>query len=65
MKLTVPPLEIDPNEGFSPDKDIFERQRFGKNLLNIIENIKDELVIAVNAPWGEGKTTFIKKIFLK
>ncbi|MEM7759266.1 MAG: P-loop NTPase fold protein, partial [Cyanobacteria bacterium P01_A01_bin.40] len=27
---------------------------------NIIENINDELVLAIDAPWGEGKTTFIK-----
>ncbi|MEM8676706.1 MAG: P-loop NTPase fold protein [Cyanobacteria bacterium P01_G01_bin.67] len=60
MKLTVPPLEIAPDEGFSADKDIFKRERFGKNLLNIIENINDELVLAIDAPWGEGKTTFIK-----
>lgn len=60
MKLTVPPLEIAPNEGFSPDKDIFERKAFGRNILNIIENINDELVLAIDAPWGEGKTTFIK-----
>lgn len=60
MKLTVPPLEIDCNEGFSSGKDIFERERFGRNIFNIIENVKDELVIAVDAPWGEGKTTFIK-----
>ncbi len=60
MKLTVPPLEINPNEGFSPDKDIFEREKFGRNILNLIENINDELVLAIDAPWGEGKTTFIK-----
>ena len=60
MKLTVPPLEINPNEGFSTDKDIFEREKFGRNILNIIENINDELVLAIDAPWGEGKTTFIK-----
>ncbi|MEL6987697.1 MAG: P-loop NTPase fold protein [Cyanobacteria bacterium J06648_1] len=60
MKLTVPALEIDPKEGFSSDKDIFKREQFGRNILNVIENINDELVLAIDAPWGEGKTTFIK-----
>jgi len=31
-----------------------------KSLLNMIKNANDELVIALDAPWGEGKTTFVK-----
>ncbi len=60
MKLTVPPLQIEQNAGFTPEKDIFNRKDFGQNLLNLITNVDDELVIALDAPWGEGKTTFIK-----
>lgn len=60
MKLTVPPLQIESNEGFTSEKDIFNRKDFGQNLLNLIINTDDELVIALDAPWGEGKTTFIK-----
>ncbi|ODT70822.1 MAG: hypothetical protein ABS69_15185 [Nitrosomonadales bacterium SCN 54-20] len=59
MKLTVPPLEIKDDEGFS-EKDIFKRKEFGEKLANLIENTDGELVIALDAPWGEGKSTFIK-----
>ncbi|VEP17666.1 conserved hypothetical protein [Hyella patelloides LEGE 07179] len=60
MKLTVPPIQIEPDEGFTSEKDIFCRKDFGQNLLNLITNVDDELVVALDAPWGEGKTTFIK-----
>ncbi|SOD39882.1 KAP family P-loop NTPase fold protein [Nitrosovibrio sp. Nv4] len=60
MRLTVPPLEIGEDEGFSKDKDIFKRKGFGEQLSNLIENTDGELVIALDAPWGEGKSTFVK-----
>ena len=58
--MTVPPLEISEDEGFSEDKDIFRRKGFGERLSNLIENTDGELVIALDAPWGEGKSTFVK-----
>lgn len=60
MKLTVPPIHIDNQEGFSPEKDIFRRKGFGEKLLNLVENTDEQLVIALDAPWGEGKSTFVK-----
>lgn len=60
MKLTVPPIEISEDEGFSSEKDIFQRKPFAEQLTNLINNVDDELVIALDAPWGEGKTTFVK-----
>ena len=60
MKLTLPPLEIGETEGFSDEKDIFGRKRYGENLLSLINKTDDELVIAIDAPWGQGKSTFIK-----
>lgn len=60
MRLTVPPLEIGESEGFSDEKDIFQRKAFGERLSKLIENSNGELVIALDAPWGEGKSTFIK-----
>ena len=59
MKLTVPLLEITEDEGFS-EKDIFKRKEFGERLANLVESSDGELVIALDAPWGEGKSTFIK-----
>ena len=59
MKIIVPPINGEIT-GFSPELDIFKRKEFGENLLKTIQNEKGELVIALEAHWGEGKTTFIK-----
>ncbi|MBW9267991.1 MAG: KAP family NTPase [Candidatus Thiodiazotropha sp. (ex. Lucinisca nassula)] len=60
MKLLVPPLYLSANEGFTSELDIFNRKPFGESLLNLIQNTDDELVLALDAPWGEGKSTFIR-----
>lgn len=60
MKLTVPPLEIAEDEGFSSEKDIFKRVEFGERLAKLIENANDNLVLALDSQWGEGKSTFIQ-----
>ncbi|NCB82545.1 MAG: hypothetical protein EOM38_09135 [Bacilli bacterium] len=60
MRLTVPPLSILEDEGFSTEKDIFKRKQFGERLANLFENSQDNIVVALDAPWGEGKSTFIK-----
>ncbi len=59
MRLTVPPLEISEEDGVSKE-DIFKRKQFGERLSNLIQNTEENLVIALHAPWGEGKSTFIK-----
>lgn len=59
MKLTLP--EVDYSKGFSSDNDIFNRKRLSIQLENMIRNSDDEnLVIAINDSWGNGKTTFLK-----
>lgn len=58
MKLIVPELEIDEDSPFS--KDLFERESFAEKLTNIIRNVEDNLVISLDANWGEGKSTFIR-----
>ena len=60
MKLTIPPIKIEEDEGFSPDKDIFSRKEFGERLATLVAQSKGELVLAIDAQWGEGKSTFIK-----
>lgn len=60
MKLIVPPIDISENDGFLSNVDIFNRKPFGETLLNLIQNTEDELVLALDAPWGEGKSTFIR-----
>ena len=60
MKLIVPPIVIEEGEGFSPEKDIFGRKQFAEELTKLVLNTEGELVIALDAKWGEGKTTFVK-----
>ena len=60
MKLTIPPLQISETAGFTPQFDIFNRKPYGEKLFQLIKNTQDSLVLALDAPWGEGKTTFIK-----
>ena len=60
MRLSLPEIQILPNEGFNPNKDIFNRSTYGKQLTNFIINADENLVFALDSNWGSGKTTFIK-----
>lgn len=60
MRLFPPPLEIGELEGFTKEKDIFGRSGIGKGLTNIVSQVDDPLVIAVDNEWGTGKTAFLK-----
>lgn len=60
MKLHLPEIEISSDSGFDKEIDIFGLQDFGERLASLIEKATDNPVIALDAEWGEGKTTFIK-----
>lgn len=60
MHFSLPALEIGPNEGFEPAKDIFKRKGFGDGLTSLLEASSDPLVIALNGQWGTGKSIFLK-----
>jgi hypothetical protein len=60
MRLFPPELEIGPEEGFTPEKDIFGRKEFGSQLTRIVGSLEDPTVILLDAPQGTGKTTFVK-----
>lgn len=60
MKLSIPEFNIEFDEGFSPHKDIFHRKEFGDKLYNLIKNSDENLVLALDSKWGEGKSSFIK-----
>jgi predicted KAP-like P-loop ATPase len=60
MKLYIPEPVIAHDEGFSEKADIFQRKPFGERLANLVRSCKDGIVIALDAQWGEGKSTFIK-----
>jgi predicted KAP-like P-loop ATPase len=59
MQLFPPQIAIKDDEGFGKN-DIFGRVEDGKRLTNLITTVSQPLVIAVDAAWGHGKTTFLK-----
>jgi hypothetical protein len=60
MKIFPPAIEIGDLEGFTPEKDIFQRAVFGDGLTSLVSAAEDPLVIMLDSPCGTGKTTFIK-----
>jgi tetratricopeptide (TPR) repeat protein len=60
MRIFAPPLDISDMEGFTAEKDIFGRAHLGRGLTNLVSNIADPMVIALDGQWGSGKTTFLK-----
>ena len=60
MRLYPAELEIAPDEGFSPAKDIFGRRDFGQRITNLVQNLEGPNVLLLDSAWGTGKTTFVK-----
>jgi predicted KAP-like P-loop ATPase len=60
MRLFPRELDIPPEEGFDPAKDIFRRQEFGSRLTTLVCQLEGPAVLVLDAPWGSGKTTFIR-----
>lgn len=60
MRLFPREPEIGPEEGFTPEKDIFSRKSFGDQLTRIVCALEGPGVLLLDAPWGKGKTTFVK-----
>jgi hypothetical protein len=58
MKLYPPKIQIDVEQPFK--EAFYDRQDFAASLTALLRNVTDNLVVFVNAPWGEGKTTFAK-----
>lgn len=62
MKLFPPEPDINLyNQGFGEDDDILQRRRIGQSLSNLLENIEDPLVVALDGQWGTGKSYFLKR----
>lgn len=58
MKLHPPEAPIEENDPFNHA--LFDRKQFAESLTGLLKNVEESLVVFVNAPWGEGKTTFSK-----
>lgn len=58
MKLHPPLVDVpDDNPYFN---DLFQRQDFGSSLFSLLRSVEDGVVLCIDAPWGEGKTTFAR-----
>ncbi|WP_417256919.1 KAP family P-loop NTPase fold protein [Celeribacter halophilus] len=64
QRLTIPEPEIELYEdGFdATDRGVADlgRKEDGKKLSDLVEKIAEPMVIAVDAPWGAGKSVFLK-----
>lgn len=58
MRLKSPELIIPEEDPYHFDE--FNRKTYGDSLYNLFHNLEDNIVVCLDAPWGEGKTTFIE-----
>lgn len=60
FSLAPTPPDIGPLDGFSKS-DIFEAERVGERLANIVGDLAGHSVIVLDGPWGSGKSVFAKQ----
>jgi predicted KAP-like P-loop ATPase len=60
MHLFPREMEITPTEGFTRERDIFGRKSFADRLTKVVQTVESPSVLLLDAPWGSGKTTFVK-----
>lgn len=60
MRVFPPAFEVDLEEGFSPERDLFGRAPIAKGLSQLVGRVDQPLVIAIDGAWGSGKTTFLR-----
>lgn len=58
MKIVMEKSEL--IGGFTEENDLFNRKEFAEKIHNLVLNNNDGMVIALDANWGEGKSTFVK-----
>ena len=60
MGIRVQPLEFEVPENNPYEYDLLDRREAVEALTHIIGNIEGACALALDAPWGTGKTTFIR-----
>lgn len=60
MKLKRKAIQISSSNIFENDK--LERKESVRNLTELLKNIESPVVLSVNAPWGSGKTTYLRML---
>ena len=58
MKLRPEKIHIDSKNPF--EEDLLNRKQQVENLSRVVQNIEGGFTLTLNAPWGYGKTTFVK-----
>ena len=60
MKFRPPVVEIPTDDPFKNDALGPDRRKLGESLASVFKEIEDNLVVCLDAAWGEGKTTFVE-----
>jgi hypothetical protein len=60
MRIIPPSPTIDLYKNGFDGFDLLARKRQGEQLSELVERIEDPLVIAIDGPWGSGKSFFLK-----
>ena len=60
MGIRIQPREIDVPENDPFENDLLGRKESVEVLTHLVGNLEGPCVLAVNAAWGDGKTTFLK-----
>lgn len=58
MYRRTPEIEIDAADPFKHD--LLEREPIARNLTELLRRTTPPYVLGVSAPWGMGKTTFVR-----
>ncbi|MBM2837642.1 MAG: hypothetical protein HW415_267 [Deltaproteobacteria bacterium] len=57
MRIKIPPIDIPEDNPFAEDQ--LDRKQSAEVLTQFISTIREPFVLAIDSPWGTGKTTFI------
>lgn len=60
MKFKLDPIEVQPEDPFKYDA--LEREEAVKALANLIDDLEGPFVLALNSPWGTGKTPLVRTL---
>lgn len=60
MKFKSDKITVTPDDPYSNDS--LSRKSHVESLSLILRNISSPIVLSINAPWGQGKTTFLEML---
>ena len=60
LKMRIQPRDIEVPQDHPFENDLLGRKKSIEVLTNIVRSIDGPCTLAVDAPWGAGKTTFIR-----